>query len=133
MKEYRFSLEFKVRDYECDIEGIVNNAVYMNYLEHARHEFLLSIGIDFAALANAGVNLIVTRAELDYKTPLKSGDYFTVCVNMERESKLRITFVQDIYRKSDGKLVLSGRITGTGINDKGRPGIPDEVLALFGV
>ncbi|MBU2223338.1 MAG: acyl-CoA thioesterase, partial [Gammaproteobacteria bacterium] len=30
-----FSVDFKVRDYECDMQGIVNNAVYFNYLEHA--------------------------------------------------------------------------------------------------
>jgi acyl-CoA thioester hydrolase len=39
-----FSLEMKVRDYECDMQGIVNNAVYQNYLEWARHEYLLSRG-----------------------------------------------------------------------------------------
>ncbi len=43
MKDYKFCLDFKVRDYECDMEGIVNNATYMNYLEHARHEFLHTI------------------------------------------------------------------------------------------
>ncbi|RKX91588.1 MAG: acyl-CoA thioesterase, partial [Spirochaetes bacterium] len=26
-----FSIEFKIRDYECDQQGIVNNAVYLNY------------------------------------------------------------------------------------------------------
>ncbi len=60
-------LLFSVRDYECDLQGVVNNAVYQNYLEHARHVFLKEQGIDFAALAREGVNLVVIRAELDYK------------------------------------------------------------------
>lgn len=133
MDDYQFRLEFKVRDYECDIEGIVNNAVYMNYLEHARHEFLLSLGIDFAFLAKNGVALIVTRAEIDYKTPLRSGDTFWVGVNIERESKLRVTFVQDIFRSSDNKCAVKARITGSGVNDKGRPAVPDEVMKKFGI
>ena len=45
--EYIFELEMQVRDYECDMEGIVNNAIYQHYLEHTRHEFLASSGISF--------------------------------------------------------------------------------------
>ena len=55
-----FTLEMAVRDYECDLQGVVNNAVYQNYLEHARHEYLKDIGIDFAALAAQRINLVVT-------------------------------------------------------------------------
>ena len=44
----------KVRDYECDLQGIVNNANYQHYLEHTRHEFLLSTGVSFAALHEQG-------------------------------------------------------------------------------
>lgn len=132
MEGYRFSLDFKVRDYECDMEGIVNNAVYMNYLEHARHEFLHSIGINFAEMTAKGIIMVVIRAELDYKSSLRSGDTFTVCINVERESKLRFTFVQDIFN-SDGKLVLKARITGTAVNEKGRPDMPAELLQAFGL
>ncbi len=74
MAENCFSLEMAVRDYECDLQGVVNNAVYQNYLEHARHEYLKSIGIDFAALAAQKINLVVVRVEIDYKASLTSGE-----------------------------------------------------------
>jgi len=120
-----FSLELKVRDYECDLQGIVNNAVYQNYLEHARHEFLLESGIDFAALAAAGINLVVIRAELDYKLPLQSGDRFRVTTTVERLSPVRFAFNQQVLRLPDEKLAVAGRIIGTALNRRGRPQLPE--------
>src|SRR3989339_1733513 len=96
--DYIFELPFKVRDYECDMQGIVNNAVYQNYLEHTRHEFLKSVGLDFAALTKQSINLIVTKAELEYNASLKSGDEFYVGLNVSRESRLRFAFLQNIHR-----------------------------------
>ena len=47
---YIYELAFKVRDYECDLQGIVNNANYQHYTEHTRHEFLNAHGVSFAQL-----------------------------------------------------------------------------------
>ena len=127
-----FTLELSVRDYECDMEGIVNNAVYLNYLEHARHEFLKSLAVDFAALVRQGVHLVVTRIEADYLLPLRAGEAFTVSVRMARESRLRFRFEQEIVRVSDGKPALRARVIGTGLMPGGRPGLPPEILALLG-
>jgi len=129
--DYTYKLEFKVRDYECDLQGVVNNGVYQNYLEHARHELLLERGVDFAELAKNNINLVVVRAELDYKTPLTSGDQFWVGVNVEQSSKIRFDFFQDIYRSSDNKLVLKAKITGTALNERGRPFVPEVISNLF--
>jgi acyl-CoA thioester hydrolase len=129
--DYQFRLDFKVRDYECDLQGVVNNSVYQNYLEHTRHEYLLSSGIDFAELARENINLVVTRAELDYKTPLTSGDKFWVGLNMVQSSKLRFDFLQDIYLMTDDRLVLKAKITGTALNERGRPFMPDTLAPVF--
>ena len=112
-------VDFKVRDYECDLQGVVNNAVYQNYLEHARHELLQASGINFAELTAKGIHLIVIRAELDYRQPLKSNDEFCVCSNVRQLSKLRFEFLQDIYRSSDQNLMLQARIIGTSLNENG--------------
>jgi len=129
--DYQFKLDFKVRDYECDIQGVVNNSVYQNYLEHTRHEYLLSTGIDFAELAHQKINLVVVRAELDYKTPLVSGDAFWVGLNLQRTSKVRFEFIQNIYRAADDKVALKAVITGTAVNERGRPFAPEIIEQLF--
>lgn len=126
-----FTIDLAVRDYECDMEGIVNNAVYLNYLEHARHEFLRSTGIDFASFVARGVHLVVTRVEADYLKPLRSGDHFRVIVRLERESRLRFAFRQEIHRVSDAAVMLRARVIGTGLMPSGRPGLPPELLALL--
>jgi acyl-CoA thioester hydrolase len=126
-----FTLDFKVRDYECDMQGIVNNSVYQNYLEHSRHEYLLAKGVDFAELARQNINLVVLRAELDYKAPLVSGDEFYVDTVVVQSSRVRFDFLQNIYRKKDNKLMLAGKITGTSLNERGRPFVPDVIADLL--
>ena len=131
MENVTFRTEMNVRDYELDIQGIVNNSVYQNYLEHARHEYIKTIGIDFKEYAQKGINFVVIRAELDYKFPLTSGDRFWVDVRMGLESPVKIAFFQEIYRVSDGKLILKGKIIATALNSRGRPQIPDEVKNIL--
>ncbi|WP_304062635.1 acyl-CoA thioesterase [Pedobacter glucosidilyticus] len=93
-----FIENFEVRDYECDLQGIVNNAVYQNYLEHTRHQFLKHKGLDFEKLHQQHIDPVVYRIEIDYKKPLKSGDKFYVSLNLERDGNLRFIFYQNIYK-----------------------------------
>lgn len=131
MSDQTFKIEMEVRDYECDMEGIVNNAVYMNYLEHARHGFLKHKEVNFAELTKSGIQLVVFRIEADYLFPLKSGDKFIVTASAERISKLRFGFVQDIFRLEDNKPILRAKVFGTSLNAEGKPKYFKEVEKLF--
>ena len=133
MHDYRFKLDFQVRDYECDMQGIVNNAVYQNYLEHTRHEFLKSIGVDFAYFTEKKIHLVAIRAELDYKYSLKSGDRFWVGLNLEKLSRIRFAFFQDIYKQEDDRLILNAKIIATALNEKGRPTSLPEIESAFNI
>lgn len=124
--KYQNELEFDVRDYECDLQGVVNNANYQHYFEHARHEWLLSLGLDFVALHKQGIDLVVVRIEIDYKFPLKSRDRFVVRSSLQREGRLRIICNQDIYRMPDERLIAQAKVVATGIQN-GRPAIPPEI------
>ena len=126
-----FSWESEVRDYECDLQGIVNNSVYQNYLEHARHLFIKERGLDFAKVTEQGVFLIVVRAEIDYKFPLRSGHRFRVDLRLERVTRIRFAFVQEITCLSEDKLALKARIITAAMDKNGRPMYPRELESLL--
>jgi len=109
MKDYLYEIQLAVRDYECDLQGVVNNAVYQNYLEHARHEYLLTKSNSFKDLTNQGILLMVSRIEMDFKYSLTSRDVFTVKVRTERQG-VKLVFFQDIYRLQDDKLCLKAKV-----------------------
>ncbi|MBT5875834.1 MAG: acyl-CoA thioesterase [Candidatus Latescibacteria bacterium] len=150
--EFQFYNEIAVRDYECDFQGIVNNAVYLNYLEHTRHQLAKDAGLDVVDLARRGVNVVVVRSEVDYVQSLRSGDVFIVGSDVERLSRLKFVFIQRIYRipsklaTSENEsiaahnmseicarpnLIIKARMTATSVNEKGRPFLPPELDVLF--
>lgn len=108
-QKYIYETKMMVRDYECDIEGIVNNANYLHYAEHTRHLFLKACGLSFAEMHQKGVDAVVARMNLQFKTPLTCDDEFISRLGMHKEG-IRYVFNQDIYRASDEKLCFRGII-----------------------
>ena len=109
MKQYLFQLEDKVRDYECDLQGVVNNANYQHYMEHTRHEFLESLGENFGVMHEQGIDAFVSRVDIQYKHSLRSGDRYRSCLNLSKKGP-KLIFEQDIYRLSDGALATRGTV-----------------------
>lgn len=107
--KYAYELKFKVRDYECDLQGIVNNANYQHYIEHTRHEFLLDAGISFADMHEKGIDAVVARLNMAFKTPLRSRDEFVCCLRVKKEG-IKYVFYQDIYRLPDEKIVIKSQV-----------------------
>lgn len=118
----------KVRDYECDLQGIVNNANYLHYTEHTRHEFLLAHGISFADLHQRGIDAVVARINMQFKTPLHSGDEFLSCLDVRKEG-VKYIFDQKIYRMPDHTLANRSEITTVCLIN-GRLGTTPELDAL---
>jgi acyl-CoA thioester hydrolase len=106
---YIFETRMEVRDYECDIEGIVNNANYLHYTEHTRHLFLKECGLSFAEMHAKGVDAVVARMKLEFKAPLRCDDEFISRLWIEKDS-FRYIFHQAIFRASDETLCFRGDI-----------------------
>ena len=100
----------KTRDYECDAQGVVNNANYQHYLEATRHEWLLSEGFSFRKWHDEGIDVMVSEINIKYKTPLRGQEEFISCLNLRRDGA-RFVFEQDIYRADDGRLSVSAEVS----------------------
>lgn len=126
--KYFFSLEIAVRDYELDSEGIVNNAIYLHYLEHTRHAFVKQEGIPFGSLTSEGLVPVVRRMTIDYYTPLRSGDVMLSKLWIEREGA-RFIFHQDIFKQGSGERVVSAAVTIVCMEKNGRINRGDDLAA----
>lgn len=132
MSNYIYELKMKVRDYECDLQGIVNNANYQHYIEHTRHEFLASTGISFAGLHEQSIDPVVARLNMAFKTPLKSGDEFVSKLYLKKEG-IKYVFYQDIFRLPDMKVVIKSTVeTVCVVNGRlGNSDVFDSVFAPY--
>lgn len=106
---YTYQMPLKVRDYEVDSQGIVNNANYLHYLEHTRHEFCQERGVSFRDMQTQGIDPVVSKIEISYLTPLRLAETMTSCLWLER-SGARFIFHQDIYNAA-GKPVVKALVT----------------------
>ncbi len=127
--DYHYDLKMKVRDYECDLQGIVNNANYQHYIEHTRHEFLRSENISFAKLHEQGIDAVVARLQMAFKTPLKSGDEFLSRLYVEKVG-IKYVFKQDIFRLPDMKPAMKS-VVETVCLVNGRLGVCEELDNAF--
>lgn len=127
-KKYCFAMEMVVRDYELDCESIVNNANYLHYLEHARHTFCSEAGLSFVDMHRCGIDPVVRKIEIEYKTSLRGGDHFICCLRVERKGA-KFIFHQDIIKKN-GELVVTANVTSVCIKD-GKVTRGNELAAVF--
>ena len=88
-----FELILSVRDYELDSFGVKNNAVYQNYFEHTRPQFLESQGLKFTAYFEQGLIPGITKAEIEYRSSLQSRDDFVVSFELALLSKVKFIFL----------------------------------------
>ena len=108
-----------VRSYECDINGHVNNAVYLNYLEIARVGFLKNVNISYRRLDSLGYGLILVRVGINFRSPAFMEDNLRV---VTRPIKKRLTggvFEQKIYHNK--KLIAEAEVTWVCVDRNKRP------------
>ncbi|MEW2619323.1 acyl-CoA thioesterase [Streptomyces sp. NPDC048106] len=106
-----FSVRVTVRGYETDVQGHLNQAVYLNYAEHARWSLLQAAGVSQTGLVSTGVGPVVLETNIRYLRELLAGDEVDVTCAFEWSAGRTFKVRQEI-RKADG--TLAAEITGVG-------------------
>jgi acyl-CoA thioester hydrolase len=109
-KKYLFETSVKIRDFECDMQGVVNNAYYHNLLEQVRTEFLESIDIDPKTWSRQlGVDFVVYETSIQYRAPLTAGETYRAGLTLSREGA-RFVFLQEFRSETDNSLCIKARV-----------------------
>ena len=130
LREPHFEITMEVRDHELDRFGVVNNAVYQNYLEHARHAFLASRGISLTHLLEEKFRPVITRIDLEYLLPLQSGDSFSVQLWLTRLTRVKFQFFQQIQKIPSMQSTTRADVIGTFLGPNDRPDMHENMKTL---
>ena len=111
--------KIRVRTYECDSYGHVNNANYLNYLEYARFEFLRDINFDYPGMIKAGYGIYVARVEIDYKRPAVMDDEILIQSWPVKKGAVSGVIAQKITRGDD--TIVEAKVTWAFVDERGAP------------
>lgn len=136
-----YSVPVTVRGYETDVQGHLNQSVYLNYAEHARWSLLDAAGITQARLIAGGVGPVSLETTIRYRRELLAGDEVEVTCSFEWGGGKTFR-IQQTIRKKDG--TVAAEITAVGglldLQKRRLVAHPDEVFkelaadpALFGL
>ncbi len=113
------SCTLRVRSYECDSYGHVNNAVYLNYLEYARHQYLKDIKLPIEELHAGGYGMWIVELQIRYRRPALMDDELTIITRPLKRMRLSGTLHQRILKGSEE--VAEAEVKWACVDARGRP------------
>jgi len=124
---------FRVRHYECDAYGHVNNAVYLRYLQEAAFDASAAAGYNFARYAALGQHWLVRETEIEYLRPLVYGDSVRVKTWVADFHRVRSRRTYELYNAASDELAAQASTDWVYVDAKTlKPvAIPPELIAAF--
>ncbi len=117
----KFTITLTVRSYEMDSFGHVNNAIYFNYLEYARCEYMRQQGLGFADFHKWGTYPYVTRSEIEYKSPAQVDNLLEICGEITEWKRTGFTMEYQVDNKSTARLCALAKMSFAFVDESGRP------------
>ncbi len=123
----------RVRSCDVDSFGHVNNAVYLQYCEGARNDYMLERGLTFADFRQWNAGPVLTNAELKFHAPAVTDDELLIRGRLVVEGRIRFRIDHEIVRMGDEKLVCVARLEFAFVDlSTGRPcRIPEAFQQAF--
>jgi acyl-CoA thioester hydrolase len=101
MDGFRFSTDLRVRFSETDAQGIANNAVYLNWFEVARVDYLARFPGGYRGLIEQGVEATTIESYVRYRAPCRFDDALRIHTRVSDMRGARFRFEYFVERTSD--------------------------------
>ncbi len=113
-------MNVKIYYEDTDCGGVVYYANYLKYFERARTEYLLAHGISIAELQQHDLYLVVTHAEVLYRSAAHYGETLHIETVASASRKIGVTFSHTIRETASQRLVVEGSTTLVTVDGKGK-------------
>jgi thioesterase III len=125
-------VETVVRCTEIDVNGHLNNAKFVEYLEWGREEWYECHGFGHDRLEELGAITVVVNISLNYRQPCQQGDRLRIVTWPQHRGRTSFALAQRI-EMSDGTIVADGVVTLVTVDSDTRCAIslPEEFAGLF--
>lgn len=129
-----FTTHLRVRHYEMDPLGHVNNAVYQHYLEQAAIEHLEHLGFTPERYRELGGIFVMRRITIDYLRPAISGNTLAITTWPAEMRGPRAIRRYEIRKQGESDLLVTAEALWVWVDAVTmRPkAIPNEILDVFG-
>ncbi|MBD3882745.1 acyl-CoA thioesterase [Phormidium tenue FACHB-886] len=130
-----FKTRLRVRHYEMDALGHVNNAIYQHYLEQAAIEHSEHLGFGPARYRQLGGVFVMRRVAIEYLRSAVAGDTLEITTWLQEMRGTRVTRCYEIRRSQPNELLVTAEALWVWVDvDAMRPRpIPEEILSAFEV
>lgn len=129
----KYTRNFRVRFYECDAYGHLNNTTYLRYMQEAAFDASAAAGYDMPRYDTLGHYWLIRETDIEYLLPLRYGDSVDVLTWVEDFRRVRSRRVYEFRHTGAEALVARAATDWIYLNwETGKPAtIPTELIDAF--
>ena len=126
------TLDIIVRSTEIDVNGHVNNAKYLEYLEWGREEWYERADLHYDAFTEMGIQTVTVNININYRKECKQGDQLAITTRPEKMGRTSYVLKQEI-RNQHGDLCADALVTSVALDIETRKSreVPEKLRSLF--
>jgi len=111
MPEFKFYIPIEIRYNDLDAQWHVNNTRYLLYMEQARLQYLIHLGL-FDGKSFLDLKMIIADAHVSYLAPIQLGQKVRAGTRTVRIGNKSITFEYRLEDAASGQLLATGEVVG---------------------
>lgn len=133
--KYKHKFQLRVRNFQVDSQGIVHNAIYLEYCEIGRVEYVRNLGIQLlpTGIFDDGIKINVKRNEINYESPATVDDQLDIYTRISYIKNTSFCFEHLIFHTDTGRLLVTQKSVQVNLNaDTNKPErLPDHLRKII--